>query len=198
MRQSGLFGTPAAMRLIGLLYLNPEASFRLNEVLDALRGTVARRTSIYTLNRLVADGFVEKVDAGEAPRYRANPRCYIFDELRSIATKTLGGFEELIEQIERNDNVVGAAVYGSFAKGRQRSDSDVDLLLVVRDPEDLSFFDLLGRIEGITGRAGRQVNATTYTERELISGSNDFLRRVLAGPVVWLKGGSSATTSDPG
>lgn len=189
MRQSGLFGTPVAMRLIGLLYLSPESSFRLTEVLGALRGTVGRRAAIYALNRLVADGFVEKLETGDAPRYRANPRNYIFDELKSIAAKTLGGFEELIEEIERDDNVVSAGIFGSFAKDRQRPDSDVDLLLIVRDPEDLIFFDLLGRLESITGRAGRQINATSYTEAEFAARSSTFLQQVLDGPVIWLKGG---------
>jgi predicted nucleotidyltransferase len=189
MRQSGLFGTPVAMRLIGLLYLSPETSFRLTEILAALRGTVGRRAAIYALNRLVADGFVEKVETGDSPRYRANPRNYIFDELKAIAAKTLGGFEELIEEIARDKNVVRAGIYGSFAKGGQRPDSDVDLLIVVRDPEDLTFFDLLGRIESITGRAGRQVNATSYSEADVVARSSTFLQQVLDGPVIWLKGG---------
>jgi predicted nucleotidyltransferase len=198
MRQSGLFGTPAAMRLIGLLYLNPDAAYRLGDVLAAMKGTVERRATIYALNRLVADGFVEKREGGEAPRYRANPRCYVFDELKTIAAKTLGGFEDIAVELSEDDNIVAAAIYGSFAKGVQRADSDLDLLLIVQDPDGESAFHLLGRIESIGGRAGRQVNTTTYTEREVVQHSNAFLERVLTGPVLWLKGDAHAGASDAG
>lgn len=193
MRPSGLFGTEAAMRMIGLFYLNPEQGYRLSEVVDDVRDTVARRAAIDTLNRLVADGFVEKLEEPDTPRYRANPRCYIFDELTRIAAKTLGGFENVVAELERNGNVVAAAIYGSFAGRTQRADSDIDLLLIVRTPEDLSYFDLLGRIEAIAGSVGRQVNATSYTESEVSEARNEFLRDVLAGPLIWIKGGSDAT-----
>jgi predicted nucleotidyltransferase len=196
-RQSGLFGTAAAMRLIGLFYINPKTSFRLIEIVTALRDSVNRRAAINTLNQLVADGFVEKVGKGESSRYRANPRCYVFDELASIAVKTLGGYEEIIEEIGQDPNIVTAAIYGSFAKGSQRADSDIDLALVARDPGALSLFDLLGRLETIAGHAGRQVNATTYTESEAASGGSEFLSKVLNGPVIWLKGGDRATRNDP-
>ncbi len=196
-RQSGLFGTAAAMRLIGLFYINPEISFRLFEIVASLRDSVNRRAAINTLNQLIADGFVEKIGKGETSRYRANPRCFVFDELASIALKTLGGYEELVEEIGQDENIVAAAIYGSFAKGSQRADSDLDLALVATDPAALSLFDLLGKIETIAGHAGRQVNATTYTQAEAAGGS-EFLNNVLKGPVIWLKKGDRGARNDAG
>ncbi len=198
MRQSGLFGTAAAMRLIGLLYINPEISFRLIEIQASLRDSVNRRAAINTLNRLIADGFVEKIGKGESSRYRANPRCFVFDELASIAVKTLGGYEELIEELGHDHNIVTAAIYDSFAKGSQRADSDLDLALVARDPGALSLFDLLGKIETIAGHAGRQVNTTTHTESDAAAGGSEFLSKVLNGPVIWLKGGDRGPHNDAG
>jgi len=69
--------------------------------------------------------------------------------------------------------------------------------LVATDPAALSLFDLLGKIETIAGHAGRQVNATTYTQTEAAGGS-EFLNKVLAGPVIWLKGGDRGSHNDPG
>jgi hypothetical protein len=45
----------------------------------------------------------------------------VFDELASIAVKTLGGHEELVEEIGHEQSIVTAAIYGSFAKGAQRA-----------------------------------------------------------------------------
>ena len=118
--------------------------------------------------------------------------------MASIAVKTLGGYEELIDEIGQDQNIVTAAIYGSFAKGSQRADSDLDLALVARDPGALSLFDLLGKIETIAGHAGRQVNATTYTESEAGAGGSEFLSKVLSGPVIWLKGGDRATRNNAG
>ena len=107
-------------------------------------------------------------------------------------------YEELVEEIGHDQNIVTAAIYGSFARGSQRADSVLDLMLVARNPGALSLFDLLGKIETIAGHAGRQVNATTYTESEAAAGGNEFPNKVLNGPVIWLKGGDRATHNDPG
>jgi uncharacterized protein len=52
----------------------------------------------------------------------------------------------------RQSDILGLAVAGSWARGTARSDSDVDLILLVREPEDFRGQDWLGEIAWREGR----------------------------------------------
>lgn len=177
-------------RILGLLYLSPSREMSLSEIIDALDGVASRRTVIYALNELVQEGYVEKRHAESSrPIYRADRANYLYDELHSVAVKTLGGFAPLSEALATDDNVRAAAVYGSFAKGTARAASDVDLLLVVDDPASPRMDELTRLLDDAAARLGRSVNVRSYQAGEFErKREGPFLSRVLAEPLVLLKG----------
>jgi predicted nucleotidyltransferase len=66
--------------------------------------------------------------------------------------------EEIIErlrqarpQLARDFGVKRIAVFGSYARGEQRADSDVDVLVEVDPSIGLRFVDLADRIEALLG-----------------------------------------------
>ena len=66
--------------------------------------------------------------------------------------------EEIIErlrqarpQLARDFGVKRIAVFGSYARGEQRADSDVDVLVEVDPSIGLRFVDLADRIESLLG-----------------------------------------------
>lgn len=185
-----LFRTEAVERVLGLLYLNHQREMTLSEILTALGGTASRRTVIYTLDQLVADGYIEKRRSGKGwPAYRANRENFLFEELRSIATKTLGGFRPLIEAVRSDENIVAAAVYGSHANGTARATSDIDLLVVVREVDSPQVLQLTRALDDAGERIGRQVNLRTYGVDEFDRRrTGGFLARILSEPLVLLKG----------
>ena len=88
--------------------------------------------------------------------------------------------------------VDAAFVYGSFATGTAREDSDVDVFVVGERIDRARLHRVLSEVAVL---AGREVNPNIYTptvlrERltEPASASRRFLRDVLAGPKRWMVG----------
>ena len=78
-------------------------------------------------------------------------------------------------------NVKRVILYGSFARGRQREDSDIDLVVV---SDDFERMDLRRRVEllGIAAaRIMKPIEARGYTPKELeMATQASFLKEVLA------------------
>lgn len=186
---ASLFRTETTERLVSLLFLTPSRVFTLGEIVSALGNGASRRTIIYTIDQLVAEGFVTKSDVERGwPTYRANERSFAFDELRSLATKMFGAGEDIPAAIRASADVIGAAIYGSTAAGAARADSDIDVLLVVRDAASISLADLTATLYEAGLKAGRAVNCTIFERSEFAAKrGSGFLARVLEGPLVILR-----------
>jgi hypothetical protein len=90
---------------------------------------------------------------------------------RNVASReeALRILREALPELRGRYGVVRLALYGSFAHGRPRADSDVDLLVELGRPLGLEFVDLVYDLEE---RLGREVEVTTF----------DTLRRNLDHP----------------
>jgi predicted nucleotidyltransferase/DNA-binding XRE family transcriptional regulator len=61
----------------------------------------------------------------------------------------------IAKYLERDDRVIKAWIFGSFARGDEKIDSDIDLMLRFDESSKISLFDLADiqyNLEGITGR----------------------------------------------
>ena len=80
-----------------------------------------------------------------------------------------------------------AFVYGSFARGEPRADSDVDLMVVGR----ATFRKVVSALAGAQRTLGREVNPTVYPPEELrekAGTGHHFIGSVLKGPKLFLMG----------
>jgi len=78
-----------------------------------------------------------------------------------------------------------ALVFGSVARGDERSRSDVDLLLV----GSVSFADAVKALHPVQGRLGREINPVVMSAAEFRKkAAEPFLRGVLAGQKLFLIG----------
>lgn len=53
--------------------------------------------------------------------------------------------EQFIAELREDPNVLGVLLFGSWARGNQREDSDIDLIVIVRD----GFRRVVGRQIGL-------------------------------------------------
>jgi predicted nucleotidyltransferase len=179
--------TRTQQRVLTLFFGQPRRTFIQQELIDATgsgSGAVQRE-----LARLLHSGLVTVSRIGSQKHYQANRTAPIFNELRGIVFKTIGladplraALRPLAKRIEL------ALVYGSVAKGGDRAQSDIDLLVVAHD---LTLEHLFARLAPVEKKLGRKVNPTLYTDEEFAQrrrSGNAFLQKVLAGKHIVLFG----------
>lgn len=124
-----LFTSKARIEVLKTLLLEPQSRFYLRE-LAARTGLPVRSVQV-ELKRLTDAGILERETSGKQSHYRINERCPITPELRSMFVKTVGLADALRDAMTSESDAISCAfVYGSFATGDIRSESDVDLFVV--------------------------------------------------------------------
>ena len=188
---AGALFSATQQRVLGLLFGQPERSFFASELIALAgggSGAVQRE-----LQRLADSGLASVSRLGNQKHYQANRAAPIFKELRGIALKTLGPADALRAALAPLVARVRAAwLYGSVAKGSDRAQSDLDILLVA---DDLTLEDAYAALAPAEKRLGRTVNPTLYTPKEFrrrVEGKNPFLTKVLSGKCVLLIGSEDA------
>lgn len=156
---------------------------------------VARRTGLNSktvmreLHGLRDASILSSRSVGRQVVYRLNPECPIAPELLSILRKTAGLAGVLTEALQPfADRIDAAYVYGSHARGEERADSDVDLMIV----GSVSLRELSSALREAGRSLRRTVNPTLYTPpayRKELRAKDSFVSRVHAGPRLDLLGG---------
>ena len=171
-------------RVLGLLLLQPDQTYHVREIArltDTLPGTLHKE-----LARLAQAGLLTREKVGNQIRYGANRQCPIFEELAGILRKTSGLADVLLDALTPlSPRLKLALVFGSVARGDERSGSDVDLLLV----GSVGFADSVKALHAAQGRIGREINPVVMSAAEFRRKAGEpFLRGVLAGQKLFLIG----------
>lgn len=154
----------------------------LAEDLDVTPQAVRRE-----LRRFVDAGWVMHEGGARSGRFRADASAPVYAALREVLEKTVGVEAQLRAALTGVEGLRSAAIYGSWAAGRIRSDSDVDVLVI----GDVDYAHLVERIAEVQDRSGRDINLMAMRPDEfrdkLLSGSA-FLKTVVGGPRIPLVG----------
>jgi len=181
---SYLFGGRLKARLLQTLVLNPSVAYHLRG-LAAAAGVESGNAS-KTLRALIAAQFVKAVPDARGMRYQANQASAVFEPLHELflrAGQFMADLKSVAEQLPA-DQVL---VFGSVAKGTERPDSDVDVLVV----GTLSGIEAQAAFKPVGRKHRRQINAVTITHESLtakLADGADFWCDVMQGPVIVLKG----------
>jgi len=141
-------------RVLALIFGNPERSFYTSEIVQKLRsgvGAVERE-----LSRLEGSGLVSVERLGNKKYYRANQAAPVFKDLRALVEKTL----DVAGPIKKSfapyaDTIKSAFIYGSVAKGTDKADSDIDLIVI---GDRLNYSDLYDAAQNAERKLLRKVN----------------------------------------
>jgi predicted nucleotidyltransferase len=140
------------------------------------------------LESLVRAGILRKWSDGNRVYFACHPDCPVLGELRVMLEKTVGLVDVLREVLQRQAKAIRVAfVFGSVARGAERSDSDVDLLIV----GSTNLAALSPALAKAEARLRRRVNATIYLPSEFtekLANKNHFLRSVLAEEKIFVIG----------
>ncbi len=182
---SGLFGK-TRQAVLALLYSRADTSFYTKQILDAIktgRGTVQRE-----LKNLTDTGIIIREVQGRQVYYRANEKCPIFDELKSIVRKTFGVADVLRQCLAPKADIVQLAfIFGSVARSADDRRSDIDLIVVGR----ISFGDVVSLLSPAEEKLGREVNAVVYPVAEFkkkVKEDHHFVKTALEDEKIFLIG----------
>ena len=180
-----LFGQTRG-RILATLYDKPDAAFFVRQLARHINGSVG--TVQRELATLAAAELILREDRENQVFYRANRTHPIFAELHSLLSKTAGVFHILQEALTPlAKGIEFAFVYGSFARGEERAESDIDLMVA----GEVTLDELLSQVSPVELQLKRPINPTIYARDELrtkIHSGNHFLKAVQNGPLVSLIG----------
>jgi uncharacterized protein len=183
---AALFGA-TRQAVLRLLFGHADQRFYQQKIIASVRlgsGTVQRE-----LEQLVAAGIITRTVEGRQAYFQANRDCPVFEELRGIVRKTFGVAQVLIEGLTALGNTVQLAfIYGSIATGNEKSDSDIDVMVV---GEDISMQDVVSALDEAQRDLGREVNPSVYQADEFcrkLAEGNHFLTSVVPAPKIFLIG----------
>lgn len=170
--------------MLALILLQPERGWTLSGLADAL---AAPQSSIHReLGRAESAGIVSRDAAARPHVFRAATEEPLNEPLTELLRRSVGVEEHLRSVLERPD-VLAAVIYGSWAGGARRADSDIDVLVV----GDADLRELRRRVRPIGRAAGRTIDLTVLAPDELkrlLATRSSFARHVLDGPTTPLVG----------
>ena len=145
-------------------------------------GTV--QTELKKLQRL---DIISRVRDGNRVYYRANTAHPVYPEIRALVLKTSGLADVIVNALSNETGIRVAFVFGSFARQEEKSDSDVDLMVV----GDIGLRKLTGLLMDVSGKIGREINPHVFSEKEFVKRKKDqdhFLNQVLEAPKIFIIG----------
>lgn len=179
--------TSTQQRVLGLLFGQPDRSFYATEIIrlaGAGRGAVQRE-----LKRLEESSLVKVTRQGTQKHFQANAESPLYAEICAIARKTFGMADPLRAALAPFAAKIKAAfVFGSVAKRRDSSVSDIDVMII---SDDVAYPDLYEALQPVEQELGRPINPAVYGSEELRKRQdegNAFVIRVLEQPKLWLIG----------
>ena len=145
-------------------------------------GTAARE-----LMRLEEAGLLRRVREGNQVYFEARPTQPLFGSIRDIVRQTVGAPAVVRRHLAGLAGVERAVIFGSYAHGPLKPDSDVDLLVIGTPDRD----DLTERLEIAGLEVGRPVNEVVMTRTELDARrtrGDAFVRSLDLGPTITVIG----------
>ena len=131
------------------------------------------------------DLVLKEID-GNRTYYRANKNHPLYNDIHNLVLKTTGLVDVLRNALE-TQKIKLAFVFGSFAKGEESADSDIDLMVI----GNLGLRDITRLLSDTQGKILREINPHVYSLDEFIKKykKNDhFVSQVVEGPQIFIIG----------
>ena len=167
-------------KIILLFVYNQGKEFFLSEVARQVKTTPG--TAQRELKKLLAMDFLAFHKKGNLSLFKLNPRYALLKEIEAIIHKTCGVEVELGKALGKVNGISFAFVFGSYARGGLKSDSDVDLFIIGRPVED----DIYQAVRSVEEKVGRDINYHIADEAEFVrkARSTSFIKEILAQPLM--------------
>jgi predicted nucleotidyltransferase len=175
--------------LMALYFTNVGQKYYLRE-LERLMGYSAGNIRRELL-RLQRDHLFNAQRTGNLLFYSLNQGHPLFEELKSIVSKTIGVEASLRAVLSSIENITTAFIFGSFASKSEKETSDIDVMIIGKPNMPL----LNEKIRELEQRVKREINLTVYPRREYQAKKktkSGFILDLLKKPKIMLIGREDA------
>jgi predicted nucleotidyltransferase len=174
-------------QILALFFSRPENEFYLSEIGEA----IGKLPGVFQkgINSLEMQGIVTSRKYGNQRLFKLNDKYPLLNEIKSIVLMSVGVEAQLRVIFEGMPEISSVLIYGSYATGVMRQDSDIDVLIVGTDAGIEN--DLIKKIPPIERRIRREINYTFYLQEEFkkkIKHNDPFLENVRRNKHIVLKG----------
>lgn len=182
-----IFTSKARVKILEQVLLNPDSEYHIREL-----SRIVGVSPIYVqkeLKNLQSIGLLKSRRDGNMVLYRLERASSIWDDLKRIFLKTESIGQVIREGLDGDKKEIKyAVIYGSVAKGTEMATSDVDMLVIGDGVDDDSLLSSIAKIEK---QIGREINISTWTEKEFKKKSNEkipLLKEILKTSVIMIIG----------
>lgn len=178
-----LFTSNTRTRILKVLLFSPGKEFHLRELSREIDITpIYVKKELQNLKEL---NLVLSSKKGNLNLFKINKNSSLFPELKSIFLKT-EFLSEIIKKSIRKLKIDFAFIYGSFAKGVESKDSDIDLFVVGSADED----ELVKVVLRVEKKIRREVNYILWNKALFLKRTrkHHLLNEIAKNPVIMLVG----------
>ncbi len=138
------------------------------------------------LKKLLSLDLVLKEIDGNRTYYRANKSHPLYNDIHSLVLKTTG-LVDVLKDALNTPKIKLAFVFGSFARGEESADSDIDLMVI----GSLGLRDITKLLTDSQEKTLREINPHAYSMNEFKKknkADDHFVSQVVNGPKIFIIG----------
>lgn len=179
-----LFSSTRA-ELLGLFFNNPDDRFYLREIARHIGKDAAGIKR--ELDNLVKIGLLGREKRGVQKYYFANKNSPIFSEMKGLIFKTTGVQGAMKASLSRLKGVKAAFIYGSYAKGSEKEDSNINLMVIGQ----ANITELNDMVMALEEKLKRDIDYLVFDDleyRKRKESRDPFIREIVRGKKIFLVG----------
>lgn len=175
-----LFTSKNRIKIMEFLFFKKEETY-LREISKELK--ISSSAVKRELDNFILIGLIKK----NKNKIELNKKSNILEDLKNILIKTDSVFYPLKEGL-KNNKIKFVFIFGSFAKGNCKSDSDIDLMVI----GDLKLSEILRLTNPIEKKISREINSVVWTLENLKKQKDSgFIKEIFAGKIIMIMGGEN-------
>ncbi len=161
------------LEVLNLFLDNPNTEFYLREIARKLK--ISTSTAKIALDILLEEKLVKEEKKANLRLFRADLDSNVFRKFKVIKNLKFIEKSNLVKKL-LNDKIISIILYGSYAKGINVKESDIDILLIVR--EKISF-----NLSNINNTELQLIQKTNKEFRELKQKDNPFYIEIITSGI---------------
>jgi len=150
---------------------------QLERILGVSAGNIRRELIFFEKT-----GLFGREEIGNQVFYFLKKDSALFQDFKNIISKTIGIEGSLRKELKKIGDIKRAFIFGSFAKNKENSASDIDLMIIGNVDEDL----LISKISKLENLFGREINYHLIDEREWNkkAKTDSFIKTIIKEPKI--------------